>query len=343
MNTLGVLKTCKEVAPLPIYASKIFRVLHQVHKYYSQSSLCSEVTKSSGNAVEFFSGVGLKWAVGDKPAAVPLRFAAHTIQFTRRVVDCMKQQQRLQKAYTDWNRACLCKDVVVIDTKLPKLITKTSFISLNFWIGNGNTFYLQVKVRLVAGRVSHITRCTFFLIQESLLMSHHLMLVCEATSMTRKNNDKAMDCLFLNLSYLLDEISENREELITNLYEEEEMMNHLLSHFKSEWEAKPLIQATEKALELAEKGKNAMDSASKVVAEETLEVGKALARTAFSLSPFTPFQSLLNKGDPYHKPPKKNCKKTRKWLTSLELNLDPPNPPQTVKEIQTWAQAQRSL
>lgn len=247
-------------------------ISYKFHRFWRWLRVCVKWSNPD-NFVQLAAGAGVNLLFGDR---VPLRVAALMVWVPSRVVECIDNYNKLEKAYIKWIEAVRgdypCKvKVRWVKTTQNRLLTPS-------W-----DLYWKEKGAIARIRTKRVAVCTVKLVKRIVLLSISCVDVADALSLKSSVCDRAVNEFFVDGVGAIDRIARQKEEVQRKLEENKPLANKLLKWLGTSYSADRLIDCISTAMD----GVGLVDKGIKTVTEFAdgmlVDLGKHAIFGVFSL------------------------------------------------------------
>jgi hypothetical protein len=214
--------------PSPLWTA--FALLNKAHSVWRWIRRI-ELYRNPENLAQLLAGHVVNFALGD---VLLLRIAAQCLLISTRVLECVQQQTTVYHAGKRW--------IAAIKGDYPKP-------TQNIWDTHYATRGETVKSCL-KNRMERIVRSTLSLFKHTFILSMCLMDAVDAFCLSPFTRNEGINEGFVNAIKWLDTLTENKEELLQGLVDNQPIIEKILA--KSPFTYKQLHDGVERTLERTE-------------------------------------------------------------------------------------------
>lgn len=195
-----------------------FATLNSIHglwRWYRRYELYSK----PDTLAQLLAGHVLHLTLGDM---VVLKVAAQCLLIATRIMECAKQQSVLCNSARKWWK-------VVIQGHYPQPIKqKWGTHVKHHWISPSSSGWLQTKCTAFWNRIIRVIECTYKIFFHCFKLSMQLMDVLDVLSLSPYTQNEGVTELFVNTVKCLNDIVENKEELLSGLESNKPIIEKIL-------------------------------------------------------------------------------------------------------------------
>lgn len=273
-----------EGTTLPKPLQVAYQTFHYIHGYWEWWRR-GQVYLNKNNFSLLTGGHLFNWAIGDNRF---VRLGAQWILIANRTIECVKRTQNLCKVYRKfWDAINFRYPLTTIHP------WKTSSVR---WPSPSTNYYLYTKLyafeyylRNICWRSAKLATAIFNLSMATYSASHAFYLDPEEKS-------QAVNEMFVNMSRCLDEISENRQELIKKLSKRKKVIDGIFSSVHVPFTAEEFIKKIDKGIGFVQPIKEGFDAVKKAgvqVVDKFVEYAVGTAKL-IGCDNYLPLQVILS-------------------------------------------------
>ena len=258
-TTQGV-STTKLYLPRPLVTIwTAFNKIHRLWRWYRKGKVYS----NPDNFLKLAGGHTLN-ALTDSTL---LRVAAVCVLIATRILECVEQQAKLQKAWRKWLSSL--KGEFATPVKCTWEVTKgRGFFSISTII------WFKYKGKNLLLRIQWTAISTFHLGKQSFILSMRVMDAIESFSLSPNTRNEGVNELFINSTKWIDKLVENKALLIDGLVSNKRLIENVMSGIHSPITADHLIAIATTALNKTEQIHKTAEEVSRATGEFFTECGK---------------------------------------------------------------------
>ena len=238
-------RTAMELYPntqtLPLALSIPFELFHRAHCMWAWGSWGKEIFSSRGTLLQYGFGVTVNHISKNRL----LHLLAKVALISRRAIDAVKQRAQFGRAYQKWRIALSGQQLPMISQisvasvpqgKWSKYLSPSSYLGL-------------IKIReKFKQRIHYISQSTLNLCIEAYKLSMCYMDLIAATSISDANQNSAMNLIFVNISYEINELANNTQLLVDALEDSSPFVPYFMQALLTEEQAKKVVSGMQKVL-----------------------------------------------------------------------------------------------
>ncbi len=203
---------------LPPAIWTVFTGLNKVHniwRWYRRA----ELYRQPDNLFQLFTGHIVNMVIGD---SLLLRVAAQSLLIATRLLECAQQQAIVTDTAYEW--------WVALKGNYPKPLSISWDNCKGFGLFSASTVYWwKISTLAIYHRVHRVALLTWNLCVESFKLSMAIMDVIDVFYWSPTVKNEAINESFINLSKWLDNLVNNKEELLSGLHSNQTLIEKLLA------------------------------------------------------------------------------------------------------------------
>ena len=241
-STLRELSPSGVMLPHPLLAT--FSLLHKVHR---TCRWVRRVRAYSQNCLKVAAGYGLNLCGGD---SLLLRVSAVFVMVATRILECVRQQLKLQNSWEKW------VDAFRGNYSLPEKIIWNKKASVNF-LSESTVSWWRYQGKKLYERIYLILIRTFQLVKNAALLSVRIADAIddaiEAFSLSPTAVNNGVTEFFLNSSQWAEKLVQNKDLLVEGLAANKKVIETILKGIPTILTADQMIKSAEEALNMVAK------------------------------------------------------------------------------------------